>query len=426
MRLDLQSPLRKLAFAGLCLVCVGLYLYLAVRPYVAFRLASVPEFAHLQKAIRLEPSNSEYRERLGQYLTVSTSNGNLDDAIASYQEAVHLNPYVSRYWLELAQVFQVAGRIDDQKQSVQQAVEAEATTPRVAWEAANFFLVQGDQQRALSTFRIVLENDSELVNAALQVCWRATGDANQLLDQAIPARPDLYFSFLQLLISKEEVAASKTVWNRLIALQQPFSVPLALPYFRFLLSHQEVAAAQNAWRELATVDHSLDQYLPSPANLIVNGSFEENLLNGGFDWWYQPSPHVALALDTSVFHSGTRSLSISFDGQNAPEAGLSQLVAVKPDTEYAFSAESKTEDIDSASGPRFAITDAYTNFSYFLSDDLLGTNPWHTQRARFRTGSETNLLLLKIVRQPANALIRGKIWIDDLKLVEDESKDPQR
>jgi hypothetical protein len=424
MRIELRSLLRKFSFAGVCLICIGFYLQLALRAYLASRLAEVPDPARIQKAIRLEPFNSEYREQLGQYLTLSS--GNLNDAIASYREAVRLNPYVSRYWLELARDYQVSGRVDQQEQSVQQAVEAEPTTPRVAWEAANFFLVQGNQDRALSNFRVVLNNDPELVDSALQVCWRATGDASRLLDQALPARPDLYFSFLRLLISKQEVAAAKTVWNRLIALQQTFSAPLAFPYFRFLLSHQEVAAAQNAWRQLADVDHSLEQYLPSPENLVVNGGFEENLLNGGFDWWYQPSPHVTLAVDTSVFHTGTRSLSVTFDGQNPPEAGLSQLVPVKPDTQYEFSAESKTEDIDTASGPRFAITDAYTNSSYFLSDDLLGTNPWHTQRARFHTGSETNLILLRIVRQPASALIRGRIWIDDFKLVEDESKDRQR
>jgi hypothetical protein len=133
-----------------------------------------------------------------------------------------------------------------------------------------------------------------------------------------------------------------------------------------------------------------------------------------------------LALDTSDFHSGTRSLSVTFDGQNPSEAGVSQLIAVKPDTDYEFSVESKTEDIDSASGPRFAITNAYTNSSYVLTDDLLGSNPWHTREARFHTEPNTNLILLKIVRQPASPLIRGKLWIDDFKLVEDESKDSQR
>ena len=143
------------------------------------------------------------------------------------------------------------------------------------------------------------------------------------------------------------------------------------------------------------------------------------MLNGGFDWWYESNPHAALALDTDRFYGGTRSLSVTFDGRNAPDAGIAQLIPVKPDTDYEFSAESRTQDIDSASGPRFAITDAYTTtVSYVLTDDLLGTNPWHRQQARFHTGPGTNLLFLKVIREPAAPLIRGKLWIDDVRLVE--------
>jgi hypothetical protein len=204
----------------------------------------------------------------------------------------------------------------------------------------------------------------------------------------------------------------------LIALNQEFPTKLAFPYFQFLIEKQEVAAAQTAWQQLAGVNRSLQPYLSSRENLVVNGGFEENVLNGGFDWWYQSNPHAALAIDTSEFYNGTRSLSVTFDGQNPADAGILQFVVVKPLTEYEFSAESRTEDIDSASGPRFAIVDAYTNASFVLTDDLLGTNPWRLQQARFQTGPNTNLVLLKIVRQPAEALIRGKLWIDDLRLVE--------
>jgi hypothetical protein len=332
---------------------------------------------------------------------------------------VDLNPYESQYWLDLANAYQVAGHIDEQAQSVEQAVEVDPTTPNVAWAAANFFLIQGNLGKALPCFRTVLANDPDAVDSTLQICWRATGDANQVFDQALPRRPDLYLSFLHLLVAKQEVASAKSAWDHLIGLQQTFPPKLAFPYFRLLLAKQEVTAAKTAWEQLAQVDHEIQPYLPSPENLIVNGGFEENLLNGGFDWWYESNPHVALALDADRFFGGTRSLSVTFDGRNAPDAGIAQLIPVKPDTDYEFSAESRTQDIDSASGPRFAITDAYnTTVSYVLTDDLLGTNPWHRQQARFHTGPGTNLLFLKVIREPAAPLIRGKLWIDDVRLVE--------
>ena len=416
MPIELRSPLRKFAFALVCLVLVGLYLHLAQRAYFASHLATTPTLPNLNKATRLEPSNAEYRELFGRSLALSGAN--LNDAIASYRTAVDLNPYVARYWLDLAGAYQVAGRTTEQEKTVEQAVKADPTTPHVAWEAANFFLVQGDQERALRNFRVVLANDPDAVEPALQLCWRATGDANLILDQALPRRPELHLSFLRLLISEQEVAAAENVWNHLIALNQEFSTKLAFPYFRFLIAKQEVTAAQSAWQQMAGVNRSLQPYLPSRENLVVNGGFEETVLNGGFDWWYESNPHAALAIDTSVFFSGTRSLSVTFDGHDPGDAGILQFVPLKANTNYEFSAEYKTEDIDSASGPRFAIGDAYTNTSYVLTDDLLGTNPWRAQHARFQTGPNTNLVLLKITRQPAGPLIRGKLWIDDLKLVE--------
>jgi tetratricopeptide (TPR) repeat protein len=416
MQIELQSPLRRFGFVGACLIVIGLYLPFAGRAYLAAHLAAKADLADIQRATRLEPSNAEYPALLGRYFALSGAS--LDGAISDFRTAVHLNPYESRYWLDLASAYHVAGRIDEQAQSVEQAVEADPTTPNVAWAAANIFLVQGNVGKALPYFRTVLGNDPDAVDWTLQICWRATGDANQIFDQALPRRTDLYLSFLRLLVTKQEVVPAENAWDHLIGLRQPFPPKLAFPYFQLLIAKQEVAAAKTAWQQLAQVDEEIQPYLPSRENLIVNGGFEENLLNGGFDWWYESNPHAALAIDTDLFYGGTRSLSVTFDGRNAPEAGIAQFIPVKPDTDYEFSAESKTQDIDSASGPRFAIADAYTDFSYVLTDDLLGTNPWHKQHARFHTGPTTNLLFLKVIRQPAAPLIRGKLWIDDVRLVE--------
>src|ERR1700733_6523403 len=416
MQMELRSRLRRFCFAAACFVVVALYLQFALRAFLAAHVAATPELSNLNKAIRLEPSNAEYRELLGRNLALSGVS--LDKGISEYRAALHLDPYEARYWLHLAGAYHVAGRTSEQGESVPHAVEADPTTPHVAWEAANFFLVQGDQERALRNFRVVLANDPEAVDSALQLCWRATGNANEILDQALPQRPDLYISFLSLLISKQEVTAAENVWNHLIALDQEFPTKLAFRYFRFLIAKQEVAEAQTAWQQLAGVNPSLQPYLPSRENLIINGGFEENLLNGGFDWWYQTNPHSSLVIDTSEFHAGTRSLSVTFDGQSVSEVGISQFVPVKPNTNYEFAAEFRTEELDTASGPRFAIADAYSDASYVLTDDVMGTNPWRPQTAQFQTGPNTKLLLLRIVRQPAAPLIRGKLWIDDLRLVE--------
>ena len=417
MQIDLQSPIRRLAFAAMCLLVVGLYLFFAARAFWAAHLAAEPDRADIEKAIRLESANSEYRAVLARNLALSVAG--LDGAISNFKTATQLNPYQSNYWLDLAGAYQLAGRSDDQVEAIQRAAAADPMTPHVAWQAANFFLVQGDVAKALPYFRPVFANDPDSVDYALQLCWRASGDANQIFELALPHDPDLYLSFLRLLVAKQEINASKIAWDQLINLQQPFPARPALPYLRLLIASQNGAAATKAWQQLANLDEEIRPYLASPANLMVNGSFEETLLNGGFDWWYEPNPHAKLAIDTDQFFSGTRSLSVTFDGRSAPDAGIAQFVPVKPNTDYEFSAVSKTLDIDSASGPRFAVGDAYTLSSYVLTDDLLGSTPWHRQEAHFHTGSQTNMVFVKITRDPPAPLIRGKLWVDDVRLAEE-------
>lgn len=416
MQIDLRAPIRQMAFASGCLLVTALYLLLSARSFWAAHLAARPGVFEIERAIQLEPSNAEYRAVLARNLALSVST--LDDAVRNFRIASSLNPYESSYWLGLADTCQLAGRTDEQIEAVQMAARADPMTPQVAWDAANFFLVRGDIARAFSYFRTVLSNDPEFLDSTLRLCWRASGDANQIFDQALPKRPDVYLSFLRLLVAKQEIAAAKNAWDHLIALHQPFPVKPTLPYFRLMIASQEVAAAGTAWQQLAQIDEQIRPYLSSPENLVVNGGFEETLLNGGFDWWYEPNPLTKLAIDTEQSFSGTRSLSVTFDGHNAPDAGIAEFVPVKPNTDYEFSVEMKTQDIDSASGPRFAVGDAYTLTPYVLTDDLLGSNPWHKQQSRFHTGPGTSLIFVKITREPAAPLIRGKLWVDDVRLVE--------
>src|SRR5437588_11446962 len=60
---------------------------------------------------------------------------------------------------------------------------------------------------------------------------------------------------------------------------------------------------------------------------------------------------VQLSVDTSDFHGGNQSLRITFKGPAVPDAGFFQYVPAHPNTEYPFSAYTKAQDIDSASGP---------------------------------------------------------------------------
>jgi len=58
----------------------------------------------------------------------------------------------------------------------------------------------------------------------------------------------------------------------------------------------------------------LSAYLPTEENLVVNGDFSLDILNGGFDWNYVTRTGVRPLLDPSDFREGHRSLSLTFEG----------------------------------------------------------------------------------------------------------------
>jgi hypothetical protein len=523
---NMQIPLnsarrRRLVIGGAAALCL-IYVRLAGLLFVASVFGERPELASLQRAVHLDDGtwwpaarNADYSNHLGRYDALVARDPRA--AIEPYRTATQLNPYSARYWFDLASAYQVLGDTSNQSQSLERAIEADPTTPDVAWEAANFYLVQGDKEKALREFRVVLENEPSLAGPAIQFCWRINPNVDVLLRDVVPARSEAYVAFLSLLTTpkkvdlstttapsspggkrwvytlagadthaasdawvgglvtlsgytggaagnnvtatitastettieivnpagtkanagtpvlmisrivsdspipgtnstKRETEATAKVWAALLASHQPVEQRYLYNYIHYLIDHKDVDQASSAWRQAAP-RFGLSAYLPTRNNLIVNGDFGLDVLNGGFDWQYEKQPSVILTLDPSDFHSGHRSLLITFDGPGVTDAGIHQFIAVQPSTLYQFSAYYKNGEFEGAGAPHLTIQDAYTQAVVYDSDELKEAGFWKSVSQDFTTGTDTRLLDLQVRRLPAGSPIRGKLWVDDFRLV---------
>jgi hypothetical protein len=227
MEIPLNSASRKRfaigAAGALCLI----YVFLAGRLFVAsvfgaipvgnIPIGELPKLASLQRAARLDPWNADYRYDLGRYyVEVATDPA---AAIEPYRAAVRLNPHSADYWFHLASAYQVLAQTSNQTWALEQAIEADPTTPGVAWEAANNFHVRGDNeqdsgaqlsyhQKALREYRVVLENDPSLAGLAIQHCWRISQDVDMLLRDVVPATAPAHIAFLELLTTPKRIHLS--------------------------------------------------------------------------------------------------------------------------------------------------------------------------------------------------------------------------
>ena len=419
MQLEIRQPAKRWAVAAVLSLLSAAYLILTTAAFLGAHFSTDPDPARLQLAARLDPGNADYPYRLGRYELLAAQSP--QTAIPWLETATRLNPHAAKYWLDLAIARQSMGDTDSERPALEHALAADPHTPDVAWQAANLYLAQGSSDAAMREFRVVMENDPSLTPQAISLCWKMKPDIDSLLSSVMPSSVDP--PFLEFLVANNQPEAAAKVWDKMFSIQQPLDRPILFGYMRYLIAHQEVSQASIVWQQAANLA-GLAAYQPSSVNLLVNGDFSMEVLNGGFDWMHQPTTGVSLALDPNDAHSSPQSLRITFEGPGINDAGIRQLVPVDPDTSYEFSGFYKAEEMDGAGGPKFAIQDLYRETKFFMSDDLRDSDFWRKIDGTFTTGPDTRLLVLRIARIPEGSPIKGRLWIDGLQLVRTDSVRP--
>jgi tetratricopeptide (TPR) repeat protein len=419
MRIQAKSPATKIFLLISAFLLSFLFIAFAGCQYLASIFAERNDAVSLQRAVRLQPFNAESRYRLGLYFSMLDP----DVAAPSLRAAVSLNPYDARYWLALARDYNSLGNTQAQDSALRNALQMGLTDPAIVWDAANVYFSSGNTEETLNLCRRLLNDQGPAFGHALPFCWRVKPDVDLFISQLMPLQTGAYESFLNLLISNQETDAATKAWGQLISLGNPILRPRVFEYVNYLLLQKQPELAMQVWQQAGPLA-GLSDYQPSRDNLIVNGNFSLPILKAGFDWAYQKDRSISLALDPTQHQSGTRSLSISFDDAQIEDAGIHQFVFVHPNRTYDFSANFKAQQIEGAGGIRFALEDAYTRAPLFATDNLTDTSDWKQVNGTFTVGPETNLLMLRLQRLPAGDVIKGKLWIDGVRLAEQPQPQP--
>lgn len=393
---------------------LGVYVWCSIRVYAAYRLASRHDRTSLQRAIRMQPRDAYNYDLLGQSLIWDTQDPQA--AAIQFRQAVNLNPYTSSYWAHLAQAENSLGNGDEEAAAIRNAIAVDPTTPALAWSAANYFLLQGDTEEALDQFAVVIRSDPAMAEAALERSWRAVEQVDPI-QRRLPPDPEVYLSLVKLLVARQQWAAAQQMWLTMLGLNRHFEVRSALFYVDALLMKNDVPAAQKAWQEIVDASPDLKPYI-NPGNLVVNPSFSHEFLNAGFDWHYSGQNGVAMVLDPTETHEGSEALLITYSGAPNGDSGISQPIPVTPGVAYIVSAWVKSEELETANGPQLTVFDGNHNQALARSDETLGSTGWHQVQATFTAPNETNLVIVRLSREPASTRIQGKFWVDNVHMTQ--------
>jgi len=415
MRIELATGVQRTSFLLAAILLLSPYLWWVQLHWRAAALAQSWDINDVKRATLLEPSNPNFHHLLGRFYLFAMQDP--ASAILEFHKAASFDRWDSQNWLDLAAAERMNGNVDGQRAAVEKALEVDPRTPEVAWDAANFNLSEGKIDRALTLFRTVAENDSDNTRAALEISLRSTQDPDRVAEVVLPPRLDAYLQYLAILAQYKQTDAAMKVWEKMLHLETRVDPQKTIPFFQYLQEQHAVAEMQKAWQELAEVYPKFRPGGNDSADLIVDGGFEEEILNGGFSWRVEPVANVDLQIDNTASHNGNRSMRMEFNGQAAQWTGLYQFVAVQPNTTYDLSIYVRTSEIETASGPRVLIEDGYTNNLIVQGEEWRGTRPWHEEHMSFTTGPNCDLVEITMGRtEGGDKLIKGNIWIDDVRM----------
>jgi tetratricopeptide (TPR) repeat protein len=121
------------------------------------------------KALQLDPKNVDARLKLAQ---VQTTTGRLDQAIATCQQGVQLQPRITDFYIVLADIYQAKGNSSLAQRSLEKVREIEPGNPTAARELANVLVDSGGNlDEALSLAQSAQRSTPNSPDAADTLGW---------------------------------------------------------------------------------------------------------------------------------------------------------------------------------------------------------------------------------------------------------------
>lgn len=399
--------------------------WFVVRWYIGNTIAEYfhPEEHRLetaQMAVNLAPNDPLSHWRLGNLVLRELPPDQISVVVTEYEKAVSLSPNDYRMWMEFGGALEQAGEFDKAEKALRQAVKLAPSYAYPRWYLGNLLLRTDRYAEGFAELRRASEENSQFQAQLFTLAWQLNKNDFESLRATVGASPGMRAAFSQYLIERGRYDDGLKLWNSLTENEKKESRFAGDPIITSLMSARRYHKAMEIWNEVA----------PGPSyraelGEILDGGFENNLAHGPgavFGWQVQSNSQVQIGIDAGQGHSGSRSLRVYFQVRSHIDTiNVSQLVPVKPNSEYEFECYLKTEKLESAETPVVLVVNAGDD--KFLAGSPgapTGTADWQRISFSFRTGGQTEAVKVTMVRNScANSPvcpIFGTVWYDDFNL----------
>jgi tetratricopeptide (TPR) repeat protein len=373
-----------------------------------------------QMAVSLAPSDPVPHWRLGNLAQKELPPDQISVAVAEYEKAVSLSPNDYRLWMEFGGALEQAGDFDKAEKALREAVKLAPSYAYPHWYMGNLLLRTDRYDEGFAELQRASEANGQFLPQLFSLAWQLNKSDFESLKAAVGNSPEMRAAFSKYLLERGHFDEGLRLWSSLSETEKRENRVAADAMIGSLISTAHYHLAMQIWNEVA----------PGPtyrAELghILDGGFEDNLAHGPgavFGWQVQSNSQVQIGIDAAAGHSGSRSLRVYFQVRSHIEAiNVSQLVPVKPDTDYDFECYLKTDKLESAETPVISIVNATD--SVFLGSSPpapSGNSGWQRISFSFKTGPTTEAVRVRMVRNTcgdsAVCPIFGTVWYDDFNL----------
>jgi hypothetical protein len=270
-----------------------------------------------------------------------------------------------------------------------------------------------------SHFRRAVAADREKLGIALQTAWKADPQPDEILGRLVPDDMRANLDCLAFFLERDAVDQADATWRRIVKNETPsglnFAPYMAFGYIDRLLSHGRVAEATRVWPEaLAKSGHSPAD--TDSRNAVWNGSFEQPILGGGFDWRLQSLPTARIEVTSHQPANGRRCLAVHFAGENIAFSHLSQIVPLGEPRDYQLEFHVRTSGLTSDQKPYISINSYPDPACVSLrSEPFAPDSPWRTIPIRFTVAGDCAAVRISLQRDVSSKFdnrLKGTVWLD--------------
>ncbi len=373
-----------------------------------------------QMAVRLAPNDPLPHWRLGNLVQKELPPDQIPLVVSEYEKAVALSPHDYRLWMEFGGALEQVGDFEKAEKALREAVKLAPSYAYPRWFLGNLLVRTDRYDEGFAELRLAAAGNEQFQPQLFNLAWQLNKSDFESLKAAVGNSSPTRAAFAKYLIERGRLDEGLRLWAALTETEKRQNRYYADAMIANLAGNRLYHQAMEIWNQVA----------PSPIyqadfGKILDRGFDENLAHGPgviFGWQVQSNSQVQIGIEVGQAHSGSRSLRLFFQVRSHIDTiNVSQLVPVKPNTEYDFECYVRTDRLESAETPVVSVVNAADD--QVISGSAAapsGTNGWQRVAFSFKTGPQVQAIKVRMLRNtcPDSAVcpIFGTVWYDDFDL----------